>query len=549
MKPQALVNELLGGMPWLVIQGIEISSEQIDIKAQSLQEESACPCCGVLSKNIHSHYERTLLDLPWAAYGVRLHLAVRRFRCREKQCERKVFTERFNTWIQSYARRMTRVWEVVKRINIETNSNATARMSKNLYMPASSSAVLRKLHALVLPEMKQAAIIGVDDFAFTRSQSYGTLVVDLETNQPIDLLPDRTSPTLATWLKAHPEVKIIARDRSTEYANGISQGAAKATQVLDRWHLLKNLTEALERVVQQQQQALAKVAKTWGVRPPQRSKNEELARQQNREKRQQRYEAIRRLHQKGKNLSDIQRELGVHPSTIRRAITGDALPERHGKYMAPSILQPFMPYLEQRWSQGCRNASQLWRDIKTQGYPGTAKQVLRWAKERREVPFKHRTIDPDTMKHLPPAPQPCSTKFSLAPRQLAWLLRKHDDELTDDETLLLADLIAAAPHLKTAQTLAHDFQALFFKKKADLVDTWIAQAQGCSMTALQTFATGLQRELEAFKAAITLPWSNGPLEGNINKLKVIKRQMYGRASFPLLRKRVLLAARIQLHQK
>jgi transposase len=542
MKPQALISELLGGMPWLAIRGIEVNGKQIDIQAQSLQKESNCPCCGVVSKSIHSHYERTLLDLPWAAYGVRLHLAVRRFRCREKHCERSIFTERFSTWIHSYARRMARVWETVKEMNIETSSNSTARLSQHLHMPASSSAILRKLHALKLPDVKKASVIGVDDFAFTRSQSYGTLIVDLENNQPIDMLPDRMARTLAIWLKAHPEVRIIARDRSTEYANGISQGAAKATQVLDRWHLLKNLTEALERVVQQQQQAIATVAKTWGVQPRQRTKNEELAREQNREQRQQRYHAIRSLHEKGRNLSEIQRELGFHPATIRRAIAGDALPERHANHTAPSILQPFIGYLEQRWSEGCRNASQLWRDIKTQGYSGTAKQVLRWAQERREVPFKHGRVDPNTMKQLPPAPQPRFTKVSLAPRQLAWLLQKHDDELSDDETLLMTNLVEVAPQLKTARTLAHDFQALFFKKKADLVEPWIARAQGCSMSALQTFATGLLRELEAFKAAVTLPWRNGPLEGNINKLKCIKRQMYGRASFSLLRKRVLLAA-------
>jgi transposase len=274
----------------------------------------------------------------------------------------------------------------------------------------------------------------------------------------------------------------------------------------------------------------------------QRTKNEELAREQNREARQQRYQAIRSLHEKGRNLSDIQRELGFHPATIRRAIAGDALPERHANHTAPSILQPFIGYLEQQWSVGIRNASQLWRDIKLQGYPGTAKQVLGWAQERREVPFKHRSINPEVMHELPPAPQPRFTKLSLAPRQLAWLLQKQEDALTEDESLLLADLLEAAPQLKTARALAHDFQALFFKKKAALVDTWMAQVQACSMTALQTFATGLQRELAAFKAAVTLPWSNGPLEGNINKLKFIKRQMYGRASFPLLRKRVLLAA-------
>jgi transposase len=542
MKSKELIIELLGGMPWLSIKGIEVTSKQVDSKAQSLQKESACPCCGVLSKSIHSHYERTLLDLPWADYGVRVHVAVRRFRCGEKACERKVFTERFTTWISSYARRMARAWEVIKRLSIETSSRSTSRISQAIYLPVSSSATLRKLHTLDLPEPKRAStIIGVDDFAFTRRQSYGTLVVDLETNQPIDLLPDRTAPTLATWLKAHPEVSIISRDRRAEYANGISQGATKATQVLDRWHLLKNLTEALERVMQQQQQAIAKVAKTWGVQPRQRTKNEELAREQKREQRQQRYQAIRSLHEAGKNLSEIQRELGFHPATIRRAIAGDALPERHANHTAPSILQPFVGYLEQRWSEGCRNASQLWRDIKTQGYSGTAKQVLRWAQERREVPFKHRTIDPTTVKQLVPARQSRSIKVGLAPRQLAWLLQKHD-ELSDDETLLMADLLEAAPQLKTARTLAHDFQALFFKKKADLVEPWLARAQGCSLSALQTFATGLLRELEAFKAAVTLPWSNGPLEGNINKLKFIKRQMYGRASFPLLRKRVLLAA-------
>lgn len=545
MKPTKavdLISELLGGMPWLNIEGVAIDQQRIEVAAQSVQKQSGCPCCGALSASIHSHYGRTLLDLPWGEYRVHIHLWVRRFRCHEIMCERNIFTERFTTWIERYARRTARVWKVVTNINLETSSRSTSRISDCVHMAASSASVLRKLHTLRVPEGTKATMIGVDDFAFKRSRSYGTIIVDLETNKPVDLLADRTAPTLTSWLKEHPEVKLISRDRSTDYANGISQAGTKATQVLDRWHLLKNLSDALERAVQDQQEAIKSLAKSWGIRPRQRTKSEELARAQHREERQERYQAIRALHKNGLNISQIGRELGFHPSTIRRAIRGDALPERHGRHATSSILTPFMSYLEQRWAQGYRNASQLWRDIKAQGYPGTAKQISRWAQERRELPFKHRKLDPDTIKQLPPAPQPRYTALSLAPRQITWLLQKPEPELTADEVLFLDELLAAVPHLGIARALGQDFQTLFFKRDANQVDVWLAEAQDCTVTALQTFAAGLQRELAPFKAAVTLSWSNGPVEGNINKLKFIKRQMYGRASFSLLRRRVLLAA-------
>jgi transposase len=387
-------------------------------------------------------------------------------------------------------------------------------------------------------------VIGVDDFAFKKRKSYGTVVVNLETKKAIDLLPDRSSGELSKWLKGHPQIKTIARDRSTEYAKGIAEGCPQAQTVLDRFHLIKNLGEVLERVVQQHQGAIKAIAEKWGIRPRKRTTKEEQMREGRRKARHQRYQEIRERHQRGESISHIMQALGASRTQIRRAIHADQLPERHGNHHQGSILEPYQPHLQKRWDEGIRNANQLFREIAIQGFVGTPKQVYRWAQERREQPYKHKAIDVtgETQKSTDPTIQaPRFSEVGLAPRQLAWLLREDDATLEEHQRLVLQNLLDVAPRLKMAQMLAHQFQQLFRDKKADAVEVWLTQAIESDIAEFKSFATSLKREVEALKAAITLAWSNGPVEGWVNKIKFIKRQMYGRASFDLLRKRVLLS--------
>ncbi len=260
MTVQKLVSRLLGSVSWLNVEDIRVGEKQIWVRASSVQGESCCPLCGAVSGSIHSHYDRTLHDLAWGSFAVGIHLKVRRFRCGVEECQRRVFTERFLTGVVAYARQMCRLSDLLCHMGIQVGSTSTARITKLATIEASPSSILRRIHRLKIPpnpvDSSKLTVVGVDDFAFKKRKSYGTIIVNLETHKAVDLLPDRTSEELAKWLKAHPQIKTISRDRSSEYAKGIAKGAPQVQTVLDRFHLLKNVGEVLERVAQHHQGAI-----------------------------------------------------------------------------------------------------------------------------------------------------------------------------------------------------------------------------------------------------------------------------------------------------
>ena len=365
-----------------------------------------------------------------------------------------------------------------------------------------------------------------------------TVIVNLETRQPIALLPDRTAETLAAWLRSHPEVQIISRDRSTEYERGINLGAPHARQVLDRWHLLKNLGDALERQLRRYQGTINELAKelnTDRVRVI-RSRREEAARQAAQRKRLTRMQAIRDLHAQGMSMLAITHELRVSRTFVRRVTRMDVLPDARYRKPRPSKLEP---YLTWRWDEGCKNAMQLWREVKEQGYPGGYKRVYQWRQKQwlLEDTKASETTTPVTMLMQ-------QARQSSAPRQLAWLLIHPTKRLSQDEKVVLDRLISKNPAIGIAQNLAQGFRQLFGDKKPEQLTDWFEAVRESNLDDLQTFALSLEREREALTAAIIiiLPWSNGPTESVVTKLKLIKRSMCGRGSFELFQKRVLLAA-------
>ena len=367
-----------------------------------------------------------------------------------------------------------------------------------------------------------------------------TVIVDLGTRHPIALLPDRTAETLAAWLNVHPEVQIISRDRSTEYERGISLGAPQAKQVLDRWHLLKNLGDALERQLRRYQGTINELASELNVDHVRvmRSRREEAARQAAQQKRLTRMQAIRNLHAQGLSMLAIIHKLQVSPTFVRHVTRMDVLPEASYRKSRPSKLDPFEPYLNQRWDEGCKNAMQLWREVKEQGYPGGYKRVYQW--RQKQWLLEDSGVNPTVTT---PVTLPFrQVRQSFAPRQLAWLLMHPSERLSAAEKAVLNELINRNPAIGTAQGLAQGFRQLFRDKQPEQLVAWFEAVRESGLDDLRTFALSLEREQEALTAAILLPWSNGPTEGIVTKLKLIKRSMYGRGSFDLLRKRVLLAA-------
>jgi transposase len=552
---------LLPKTPGLQLEDTFIDADTVSLTLASTSLPAACPVCGGATTRPHSHYQRTVADLPWSGRHVKLLLRVRKFRCPEAGCPRRVFTERLPSLLEPYARKTTRLHEDLALVGFALGGEAGARLIRRLGMTASPTTLLRYVRGTAtahhLPSSPE--VIGVDDFALLRGRRYGTIIVDLEKHRPIELLPDRSAQTLAAWLKERSSIRIISRDRSTEYERGIKEGAPGVVEVLDRWHLPKNLREAAERVLERNHEALSTVTLPSCVdRDPcpieehasvPRSAKERDAQEAERRKRLANYEKVKRLHKQGMSMLAICRHLGMSRGAVRRYVHADAFPERRRRPREPSMLDPFEPYLTKRWQEGCRNALQLWREMKEQGYPGAQGMVLQWARQRREEPA------PTTPgRHRSSMEERCQKRTLLlrgsvgkaerppSPKRLAWLLLDDPESQGATEHQALEQVLEASEDAAAIYPLIQRFRKMARHREGEDFDEWLENALGCGVKDFETFAMGLKREHSGVEAALTLPYSNGQTEGQINRLKLIKRSMYGRASFDLLRQRVLGAA-------
>ncbi|UQN10605.1 ISL3 family transposase [Deinococcus sp. QL22] len=388
MENEALTALFLGQLPGFRLDTVQVA-ETVVVIATSIQPTSGCPTCGTSSARVHSRYRRHLSDLPAGGTSVTLELAVRRFVCQEPLCRQHIFCERFVDGLTPSVRRSRRALAVIQHVSVILGGNAGAALLKRMQCRVSASTVLRA--ARLLPPVVRSVpeVIGVDDFAFRRGHVYGTVIVDLETRRPIELLSDRSASTLAAWLKQHPHIKIISRDRSLEYEKGICEGAPMAQQVLDRWHVLKNCREALERQLARDRTAILEICHDQVPLPSlPRTHSEQARRSERQQVRQQVFDRIHALSINGRSQRAISRKLYVSRGRVRAALTAKVQPPLGRQQSRSGILAPFLSYLQHRFSQGERNAGQLLREVRQQGFSGSRKRVAQWMQMRRTAPAK-----------------------------------------------------------------------------------------------------------------------------------------------------------------
>jgi transposase len=533
---------------------INDAAAEVTFHVTSTQACVPCPLCHVQTSRVHSRYTRTLADLPWGAYAVRIQLRVRKFFCDNPACPRQIFTERLPTVAAPWARRTLRLAQCLLACGIALGGQAGARLAARGQWRTSPDTLLRLVRAAPAPPAPAPQVLGVDEWAWRRGHRYGTILVNLEDHRVLDLLPERSVESVAAWLAQHPTITVVCRDRSALYAEGIRRGAPQAVQVVDRFHLVKNLREAVETFLHDQRpalqvaaaqtaQALTQVAGPGSVSPMYRGRHQcSQAWQQRQEAAQQQrhaawvttYEAIHTLHAQGTPVTTIAEQLGISRPTVYAYLRRASPPSPRSPQRSGQVLRPYTSYVIQRWREGCTDSMQLWRELRAQGYAYSSRTVSRFVTRLRRASEAGWAPETQTSPYTrPQGPSARAVSFT-------WVCS--EAKRAPDAQLYVDQLTQAYPAIAQAYTLSQAFLTLVRERRGDALAAWMDKAAASGIEALARFAQGLQEDLAAVKAGLTLPWSNGPVEGHVNRLKLLKRQGYGRADVGLLRQRVLQAA-------
>ena len=514
----------------LDLRRVSIEGDHVVLFVRAKATASPCPRCQGPATRVHSRYTRTLADLPWQGRAARLMVLVRRFFCTAAGCPQKTFAERLPEVAAPHARITARLNEAQLLIGHALGGEAGSRLASPLGMPTSPDTLLRRVKSTCPTQPSKVRVLGVDDWAWKKGRRYGTILCDLERRRVVDLLPARSTDSFASWLKLHPEVEIISRDRGEEYTKGATQGAPRAVQVADRWHLLVNLREALTRAVDRYHAQVAKVAAEMAAapqdvappanepeapppeRPPRTSESRSAEQSRNRRARRlERFEAALALFREGVPLREIARRLGMSRRTVRTWTRAGSFPER-ARRRYPSHIDPFDDLLKRRWGEGCRSATRLTEELRALGFTGSYAIVQRRVRAwRKRVERVATPLDPK----LPVCRRPSSKRVSW------WLLRGEADP-SPEETTFLHRLWGLCPDLKAAAELAREFAAIVRGRLAGSWEGWLARAREPDVAReVRGFADGLKRDEAAVKAALSMEWSNGQVEGQINRLNIV----------------------------
>jgi transposase len=352
------------------------------------------------------------------------------------------------------------------------------------------------------------------------------------------ILPDRAPTTIAAWLRAHPDITVISRDRGDTCIEGATRGAPDAVQVADRFHLVKNLGEAVETFFHHKRSLLnrrgvaadapipaAPPMQPWQVRAEEESERRHAQWLT-------RYEAVLALRGKGASVADIARMVEISRETASRYLRLGAPPERKRRAVRRTVLDPYKEHLIRRWDEGCHDARRLCAEIREMGYRHAYTNVSRFLAKLRSPVGERPSVHRERM----------SAQRPPTPRQVARLFVRRPETLTDKQQACIDALCWADGAIASAYTLAQEFTTMARGRQGDELDAWAARARASEIADLQRFASGLLLDRAAVQAGLTLEGSNGQTEGQGNRLKSVKRQMYGRAGFDLLCQRVLYRA-------
>jgi transposase len=553
-----LLSELLRAPIGSRLIRTDFDDDTLTLGIATTNPNASCPVCGHETWRVHSRYDRHLAEEPIFGHRVCLLMTVRRFFCSGSGCPRRIFTEPLDGFAAKHARTTRRLARTHLAIASALGGEAGARLAGKTAVPTSPDTLLRRVKQAGAQSAGAPKVVGIDDWAWCKGQRYGTIVVDLETNDVIDLLPDRDAATVRTWLEAHPGIELVSRDRSSAYSQAASEAASQAQQVADRWHLLKNVREAIERVFERHLPVITEALKPADPAPttmadasscdqPDPAISTEPVRQGSlpaptpasprqeaalakRQRRVGRFERVHELHRQGMPIRQIARELDMSRKSVRRYLRRERCPDWRPGRATRSGMDAHREWIDARIAEGRLNASELHGELAAKGVRLSYATVRRYVTRRLGRAGKAR---PRVNAAKPkPAPPP-------SPKQLSFDWIRRPEKRTVEAQSRLDKIRGASPDLTAALDLADDFAALIRKQTTGTLTEWLSRAEVSACPEVRHFAEGIRRDESAVNAAMTTRWSNGPVEGHVNRLKTIKRQMYGRAGFSLLKARVV----------
>lgn len=558
-------TDVLLDRPDLRVTDLTIEADAVTIRVESTATTSACPRCGVNADRVHSRYTRTVTDLPIHGRPVALLLTARRFFCDEPNCPRVLFCERFPQLTATHARTTGPLTESQRAIGFALGGEAGARLAAKLAVPTSPDTLLRRVKAAPDQPLPPPRYVGIDDWAIRKGQHYGTILIDLERRCVIDILPGRDGVALKTWLQEHPGVEVITRDRWSAFAQAANQGAPQAKQVADRWHVLKNLREAVERILDRfapqittivQQTASAEVTPTPAVTeepatgsrpvqpapkvvvptPPAPLSARDQARQAKKQARQQRHRLVREMRDQGHSIRATARQLGVSTKLVIRYRRQETCPDWKPGRRGRTQMDLYKSDVEQWISEGGRNTKDLHRLLGQKGCRACYDAVRRYV--NRIVGSTGRPGRRTGEVKPPPPAVPSARKLSF---ELVCPPKPESEGSTPGrrvEPKWWERLRSEFACLAKTWDVASELVRMIRKEISQPLLDWLTKAEQSGVSELKNFAKSLREDELAVAAALTESWSNGPVEGHVNRLKLIKRQMFGRAGWALLRARV-----------
>lgn len=495
---------------------VDIGAERVTVVIRASANSCSCPLCGAVAFRVHSRYTRRLGDLPFAGHRTELILRARRFFCDGCNCPRRIFAERFDGVVERGARRTSRLDEVVHCLAIALGGRPAAALSQRLNVVVSNDTLLRMVRRRGAPKFSPPNIIGIDDWAWRRNHRYGTLLCDLERRRTIALLPDREPASAEAWLAHQPQIRIVARDRGGGYAAAAQRALPNAVQVADRWHLMENASRAFLDAVGKSMRQIRKAIGAARIDPRLLTYAEKLQ-YEGFQRREETNASILSLSHEGVAIREIVRRTGYSRGLIRKILRG----QRSDVFRTrPSSLDPYLPWLDEQWAAGCRNGLALWRALRERGFRGCRGVVSEWSGRRKRA----EKADAGALGRAPSA------------RTIARLLTIGRDQLSKAQTITVAAIERGVVALAEARDILGEFQTIIRRKALTELDAWLDRAAGSLFAA---FANGIVKDRDAVQAAIVSAWSNGQTEGQICKLKLVKRQMYGRGKIDLLEARVI----------